>query len=620
MEGAGQPPLPDFFISRAGKHPADAAMAAKIDAILQDAGHKDRVELQDFDFKNRNFMERMDAALASGARIISILTPEYLASDYCAAEWMHVLGGDPLNTRGRLIVLRSAECEPAGLLRNIAYWDLVAVRDNDALLADMVKLAIMPDAERRRLPVQHEHWRRDPPTILHEEIRPTENFTGRESALLRIDGALWSQDQAAAITQPAAVTGLGGIGKSTLARQYGWEARAGYSGVWWLNAASSEGGGWADIERGLVTLGERYIRGISEVNDRTAAARHVLEMLGSPAFAKPWLLIFDNVDDPKLLRLWGPRGNVRTLITSRLDRWPGMSEVEIREWPLDDAVAYLLSEADRADLSELDTRAIADDLGCLPLALSHAAAYLRDNDFATAASYRSAIAEHMREAPPDAPYDKAVFATFTEQIAEAEKRGPGARALLSLAAFYAPNEIPVSIFSHAPEGYPEELAALTSNERQRQVALGQLRQLSLIETDRQKGTFSVHRLVQAAARDALGTAREAWAARAVAALLADFPKPGSDTLADIIRLSNHVTAIARHATIGAAVRALAYACGSSGDAVSHFAALAETDTLWRAANSVSNASLRRTPEMPDGSATSPCRTIGSATCFVLRAT
>ena len=103
---------PDFFISRAGAHSADVAMAAKVGLILEDAGHI--VVLQQWDFANRNFMERMDTALASGARVIAILTPQYLASDYCQAEWMHALHRDPLNKRARLIVLRCAECEPRG--------------------------------------------------------------------------------------------------------------------------------------------------------------------------------------------------------------------------------------------------------------------------------------------------------------------------------------------------------------------------------------------------------------------------------------------------------------------------------------------------------------------------
>lgn len=89
-------------------------MAAKVDAILRGDGH--RTVLQQFDFANRNFMERMDTALASGARVVAILSPEYQATDYCTVEWMHALAGDPLNKKGRLIVLRAAETEPRGLL------------------------------------------------------------------------------------------------------------------------------------------------------------------------------------------------------------------------------------------------------------------------------------------------------------------------------------------------------------------------------------------------------------------------------------------------------------------------------------------------------------------------
>ena len=64
MEGAGEPPV-DFFISRAG---ADAAFAGEIGRILEDGGKS--VVLQQWDFANHNFMERMHAALGSGARVI----------------------------------------------------------------------------------------------------------------------------------------------------------------------------------------------------------------------------------------------------------------------------------------------------------------------------------------------------------------------------------------------------------------------------------------------------------------------------------------------------------------------------------------------------------------------
>ena len=69
--------LPDFFVSRAVAHPSDVAMAAKIGQIIEVEGY--RVVLQQWDFANRNFIERMDAALGSGARVVAILTPRQVS-------------------------------------------------------------------------------------------------------------------------------------------------------------------------------------------------------------------------------------------------------------------------------------------------------------------------------------------------------------------------------------------------------------------------------------------------------------------------------------------------------------------------------------------------------------
>ena len=450
MDGAAQGPTA-FFISRAGKNPVDVAMAAKIDAILRADGH--RTVLQQFDFANRNFMERMDTALASGARIVAILSPEYQATDYCAAEWMHALAGDPLNKKGRLIVLRAAETEPRGLLRTIGYWDLVSAAGSDAALAAIVRAAVLHDAERRHTDPIAKHWREARP-LIHELIKPTPGFTGRDGELLRIDGTLWSgNDGVAAITQPVSVSGLGGIGKSTLAREYGWQAQDGYAGVWWLNAASEkDAASWGGVEQGLVALGDHYLPGLARSADRAAAAREALRVLASGSFSKPWLLIFDNVDNPTVLDVWRPQGNVKTLVTTRLTRIArGVIEVEIKEWAMPDAVRYLLAESARADLTEHDARAIAEALGRLPLALSHAAAYLRDTATATPQGYLAAIGRHMGRAPRDVDYDRAVYATFMEQVAAADVRAPGARDVLSLAAYYEPDEVPEDIYPQPPE-------------------------------------------------------------------------------------------------------------------------------------------------------------------------
>src|SRR5208283_40504 len=76
--------------------------------------------------------------------------------------------------------------------------------------------------------------------------------------------------QAVAITQ-AAVQGLGGVGKSTLAIQYAWENRDRYAGAWWLGADSPAG-----IVDGLVALGAIFNPALNEVQDRAEAARWTL--------------------------------------------------------------------------------------------------------------------------------------------------------------------------------------------------------------------------------------------------------------------------------------------------------------------------------------------------------
>jgi hypothetical protein len=219
--------LPDFFISRAG---ADALFAEAIGHILENAGHK--VVLQQWDFANRNFMERMHAALLSGARVISLLSNEYLASKHCEAEWLNAIAADPLNTNARLIVLRVNECTPRGLLTALAYWDLVPIREQPDLVRDIVLTAVKPGRQNEQALSQY--WRAAR-TVLHREIKPTPGFTGRARELLEIGNALQSDD-AGAVTQPIAVHGLGGSGKSTLAREYAYQAQAGFAGVWWLNA------------------------------------------------------------------------------------------------------------------------------------------------------------------------------------------------------------------------------------------------------------------------------------------------------------------------------------------------------------------------------------------------
>lgn len=484
-----------LFVSRAG---ADADFAAVIAAILEADGYT--VVLQQWDFANRHFVERMHAALAGGSRVVALLSPEYLGSAHCQAEWQNVIADDPRNTKSRLILLRVAECEPGGLLSGLAYWDLVPVRDDRTLLEQIVRDAVRKD--RPNTMPSGPYWR-DPRTILDSQaIRPVPGFSGREEELAAIAGALADGDAV------AAVHGLGGVGKTSIAREYAWRNREGYSVVWWLSAQTEEG-----IIEGLLQLGTVFVHELDRTADLRSAAQRVGNSMLS-GFAKPVLLIFDNLEDERLVRTWLPRGSGRALITSRNAAWSSeVAAIPLQTWDVQTAIGYLQREGGRAALKATEARAIVEALGALPLALSHAAASLRSMRTIAPERYLERIAKYLKSAPPTAEYPQSVFATFSAAIAQAEREAPGAAEILTFAACFAPDSIPDELLRQRVDDEP----ALDE-------ALGTLDRLSLLAFSDGSRTYTMHRLVQAVARDTMGAGRLAWQERAVAAAEAAFPE------------------------------------------------------------------------------------------------
>jgi hypothetical protein len=141
-----------------------------------------------------------------------------------------------------------------------------------------------------------------------------------------------------------------------------------YAGVWWLNAAGdSAAESWGEVEQGLVTLGDYFVKGLAQAEDRGGAARYALDFLAQGGFSKPWLLIFDNVDNPRVLDVWQPRGKVHVLVTSRIGNWSlGASPIEVDAWELPEAIAFLMRETGRADRSKTQLVELAEALGRLP--------------------------------------------------------------------------------------------------------------------------------------------------------------------------------------------------------------------------------------------------------------
>ena len=258
----------------------------------------------------------------------------------------------------------------------------------------------------------------------------------------------------------AVLHGTGGAGKTLLALHHARLERcpaAPYSLRWWI-AAEQRAGLQAQYQlfaqRAGVPIDARmnshFPALVSAVNDWLSERRN-------------WLVVFDNVQSYEEIATiipHTPLPSQHVIITSRHIGWPAAYRIVFVD-VMDKAQAMqLLKEG--ADIAaddqsqDADISRLADELGSLPLALSHAAAYVK-RQCVTLAVYRSRYMEtslldnkRVKKAIGD-PYPHAVAQTWDMSIAavdeEAKREDVPAlgRALLTACAYLDPDGIPRSL-------------------------------------------------------------------------------------------------------------------------------------------------------------------------------
>lgn len=501
-----------FFISRTG---ADKAVAQRVGQVLEQANYS--VLLQDWDFGGANFVAKMDDALQRSERVIVILSNRYLQSAYCSIEWQAVFANDPRNFSERLVLLKiDPACRPAGILKTIAYADLTRVEPTSALFAEIVLARV---DRNRRGPAADLPFMLRAECILGEEFAPQADFVGRSEPMAALRTALASPRPQIS-TRVVAVVGAPGIGKTVLSYQFGYEQRELYAGVWRIGAASE-----ANIVDGLVKLGGTLLPELANAQDRSAAARLSLA-LASGNTDRPWLLIFDDLFSEELYRRWAPAVGVDVVLTSRN---PGFGKrifrVQLTGLGLEQSANLLVEGSGRSDIAVADVSALANHLDGLPLALSHAAAYLRDNTAETPSNYLRNLTKRMGEAPIEGNYPRSVIATFQSALAAARNSEPFVDAIASLGAIFAAERIPEDLFISAEFEVAETARGdLDSGEASRR-AISALSRLSLSTFDQIERTVTFPRLIQALVSAQLGNDVARWLGIAIRVLNTALPNP-----------------------------------------------------------------------------------------------
>jgi len=366
--------------------------------------------------------------------------------------------------------------------------------------------------------------------------------------------AALSSDNATALTQPQAISGLGGIGKTQTAVEYAYRHQDDYTAIFWIAANTT-----ATLTAGFVEMARLLKLPQAHEADQRLAVEAVKRWLETH---HGWLLIADNADKPELLKPFRPRTlSGRLLLTSRahvFDMLGIARPIALETMNPAEAVDFLFTRTARADHSaeeETAAKDLAAELGYLPLALEQAGAYLAANEARLQdylASYRQRQLELLeKRTPMVGDYPASVATTWAINFAEVEATSQASADLLRVSAYLSPDSIPLELFTEGGgelgEALSATLAGVNNNPLILDEVLKPLRRYSLVSRDVESRSYSIHRLVQAVLQAEIRKEgqEQLWAERSIRALNAAFTYAGYESWGPCERLISHVEVAAK---------------------------------------------------------------------------
>ena len=360
-------------------------------------------------------------------------------------------------------------------------------------------------------------------------------FTGREDQLQAIHTALTSRGR-------AALSGLGGIGKTQTALEYAYRHRSEYDQVFWLRAEQE-----TELLTGYVALAKALQIPGHQQEDQQAIVALMKQWLVSH---DGWLLILDNADDLPMVRPYLPTTSGHILFTTRAQAVGDLAQmVEVTRMDADDGALLLLRRAKVVAASE-DDQALAltltTEMDGLPLALDQAGAFIEEQPLSLVEYlelYRTEKAELLRERGQLSPDHPSVTVTFTLAFEKVAAASATAADLVRACAFLSADAIPEEIFSEGATAFGELLSTVTESKLSLTKAIAEAARFSLISRNPQAKTLTIHRLVQEVIRGEMDLEnRKQWAEQVVEAVTAVFPNPEFENWEQCNRLIPHAQA------------------------------------------------------------------------------
>ncbi|KAF1347228.1 TPR-like protein, partial [Lizonia empirigonia] len=413
---------------------------------------------------------------------------------------------------------------------------------------------------------------------------PDSAFVGREDVLAKLKkihsgSALPSHSR-------AALVGLGGVGKSQIAIEYAYRVKEAAPHMWvfWVHASNA-----ARFKQAYQEIAAR-IELPGRDDPKTNIFRLVHNWLCDERNGR-WLMIVDNADDDRVFASPSATGDLSSaaqgleptweaaaalasflpqaangwiLVTSR-DRIAAVNLVEARHNVIQvepmgeqEALTLLKSKTRVDESSEGDARALVKTLEGIPLAVTHAAAYITANEpMVDIAAYLELFREseenqaHLlndkaRDIRRDASVSSAVITTWQLSFEQIRKTRPEAADLLSL----------MTMFDR--QGVPEHILYEGRSKLQFTEAVGPLLRFSLVRAQAREQSegrlqgqlFEMHNLVQLATKKWLELREQVnvWQRAALRIMAAAFPSGQHETWAACQTLLPHSTKVLDYST------------------------------------------------------------------------
>ena len=351
-------------------------------------------------------------------------------------------------------------------------------------------------------------------------------FTGRDDILTNIHDSFSNGEQVQALN------GLGGIGKTQTAAEFAYRYQDSYPTVLWAKAHTRE-----SLVTDFVAIAALLNLPEKNAQDQSETVAAVKRWLATNS---GWLLILDNADELEMAgEFLPPQHSGHVLLTTRAS-YAGdfaVPNVVDKMEPAEGAF-FLLRKTGKLKSDEplesaspglrAQAEALSKELDGLPLALDQAAAFIGEMQSSIETylnlyqTERATLLAHRGGLTQDHPSVTVTFSLAFKKVAEASE---AAADLLRVCAFLEADAIPNEIFSDGGGELGEALSAIADKPIELIRAIAEAGRFSLLQSEPEAKTVSLHRLVQEVLKAEMGKeAERMWAERAIRAVNAAFPE------------------------------------------------------------------------------------------------